>query len=82
MQVIKPIMVPVYEILSTQQVRATNTFPPPLNMAPLPPMIVTEKGEALDDFMGRAEPDFFTSIQACSPRYVLAARVPCAACRV
>ena len=45
--------------------RSTEGFPPPLNIAPRPPMIVTEKGESLDEFCSRQYPDPFTVVQAC-----------------
>lgn len=66
-QAIKPVMVPVFCVLNSPDVRSTAHFPPPLNMAPLPPMIVTEQGEPLDDFLARAESDFYTSIQVRLP---------------
>eukprot|EP00892_Ulva_mutabilis_P010845 jgi/Ulvmu1/8132/UM040_0028.1 len=42
---------------------ATARMPWPLSARPLPPVIVTEKGESLDDFVRRSAPDFFTSLQ-------------------
>lgn len=42
---------------------ATAAMPWPLCARPLPPMIVTEKGESLADFVRRSAPDFFTSLQ-------------------
>lgn len=41
----------------------TVGMPPPLNEWPLPPVIVTEKGESLDEFVARSAPDFFTALQ-------------------
>jgi hypothetical protein len=46
LQEIKSLMPPVHKIEESLAERSTDSFPPPLNMAPLPPMIVTEKGEA------------------------------------
>ena len=69
MQSIKPIMVPVFDVLDNMQERSTERLPPPLNMMPLPPMMITEKGEPLKDFLNRGRPDFFTSLQACLPPF-------------
>jgi hypothetical protein len=33
----------------------------------LPPFIVVEKGEALDEFVQRAQPDMYQSVAVCSP---------------
>jgi hypothetical protein len=63
LQGIKGVMVPIFQIEDSMQARSTENFPAPLNMRPLPAMIITEKGEALDEFIVRAEPDFFTSMQ-------------------
>jgi hypothetical protein len=56
-------MVPVFQIEDSMLFRSTAAFPAPLNVLPLPAMIITEKGEPLDEFIVRAEPDFFTSLQ-------------------
>jgi hypothetical protein len=64
LQEIKDVMPPVFKIEDSIVEHSTDSFPPPLNMAPLPPMIVTEKGESLEEFCGRRYPDFFTSVQA------------------
>jgi len=58
-------MPPVEMIVGNKMQRAAVTacMPPPLNRMPLPPVIATEKGESLDDFVARAAPDFFTSLQ-------------------
>ena len=56
-------MPPVFKIEESLTERSTDAFPPPLNGTPLPPMIVTERGESLDEFCARSEPDFFTVIQ-------------------
>lgn len=42
---------------------ATQDLPEPLCRWPLPPVIVMEKGESLDEFIARSAPDFFTSLQ-------------------
>jgi hypothetical protein len=63
LQGIKGIMVPIFQIEDSMQFRATETFPAPLNVQPLPAMVITEKGEPLDEFIVRAEPDFVTSMQ-------------------
>ena len=57
-------MPPVFKIEDSLEERSTAAFPPPLNIAPLPPMIVTEKGESLDEFCARRYPDPFTVVQA------------------
>lgn len=44
---------------------ATEDLPEPLCRWPLPPFIVTEKGESLEEFAARSAPDFFTSLQVC-----------------
>ena len=56
-------MPPVSKIEDSITERSTEGFPPPLNIAPLPPMIVTEKGESLDEFCNRQYPDPFTVVQ-------------------
>ena len=58
-------MPPVFKIEESLTERSTAAFPPPLNCAPLPPMIVTERGESLDEFCARSEPDFVTVVQVC-----------------
>ena len=63
MQAIQEVMPPVFSVEETLQALSTAHFPPPLDVAPLPPMIVTEKGESLDKFILRRHPDFFTAIQ-------------------
>eukprot|EP00892_Ulva_mutabilis_P002522 jgi/Ulvmu1/12270/UM087_0004.1 len=62
---LRDLMPPVEMIVGNTMQRAAVTacMPPPLNRVPLPPVIATEKGESLDDFVGRAAPDFFTSLQ-------------------
>ena len=45
---------------------ATATMPSPLCDWPLPPVIITEKGESLDEFVARSTPDFFTALQVCA----------------
>ena len=62
-QVIREIMPPVFAIESSMQTRNTANFPAPLNLRPLPPLIIVEKGESLDEFAARKDPDFFTAIQ-------------------
>jgi hypothetical protein len=39
----------------------------PLAGSLLPPMIITERGESLSDYVRRSHPDFITSMQARSP---------------
>lgn len=58
-------MPPVARIESDPDVlqRAVELLPSPLGDWPLPPCIVTEKGESLDLFAARSAPDFFTSLQ-------------------
>ena len=63
MQGIKDAMPPVHLIGDSQAAWSTQDFPPPLNMAPLPPLIVTEKGESLDEFCARRYPDSITVVQ-------------------
>ena len=63
MQAIQGIMPPVVKIQQSGPELATSDFVPPLNMKPLPPVIVTEKGESLDEFCARKQPDIFTVIQ-------------------
>ena len=60
-------MPPVCKIVDSLVERSTKGFPSPLNVAPLPPMIVTEKGESLDEFCARQYPDPFTVIQVRTP---------------
>ena len=60
-------MPPVCKIVDSLVERSTQGFPSPLNVAPLPPMIVTEKGESLDEFCARQYPDPFTVIQVRTP---------------
>ena len=64
MQAIQEVMPPVFSVVESAQALSTAQFPPPLNVAPLPPMIIVEKGESLDEFILRRHPDFFTAIQA------------------
>lgn len=66
-QELRDLMPPVEMIVGDkiQRAAATACMPPPLNRMPLPPVIATEKGESLDDFVARAAPDFFTSLQVC-----------------
>jgi hypothetical protein len=63
LQSIKGIMVPVFQVDDSMLFRSTAAFPAPFNIRPLPAMMITEKGEPLDEFIVRAEPDFFTSMQ-------------------
>ena len=71
MQALRAAMPPVMRIESDPHTLscATRGLPEPLNMWPLPPLIVTEKGESLDEFAARSAPDFFTSLQV--RRYLL-----------
>ena len=62
-QGIADVMPPVFAIESTPESRSTEQFPAPLNEQPLPPMIIFEKGESLDEFVARKHPDYFTAIQ-------------------
>ena len=62
-QEIKDAMPPVSEIEDSITERSTEGFPPPLNIAPPPPMIVTEKGESLNEFCNRQYPEPFTVVQ-------------------
>jgi hypothetical protein len=74
LQEIKDVMPPVFKIEESLEERSTESFAPPLNMVPLPPMIVTEKGESLDEFCVRRYADFFTSVQARSSADALRTR--------
>jgi hypothetical protein len=65
LQVIRDVMPPVFMIDDSMEGCSTQTFPPPLNVRPLPPFMITEKGESLDEFILRKHPDFFTAIQVC-----------------
>ena len=67
-QAIKEVMPPVFKIDKSPEARSTTDLPPPLNQSPLPPMMVVEKGESLDEFVARREPDFFTSLQVSTCR--------------
>ena len=49
---------------SAELAAATAHMPTPLCDHPLPPAIVTEKGESLDEFVARSAPDRFTALQA------------------
>lgn len=71
-------MPPVFSIIEEPNALSTAHFPPPLNMAPLPPMIITEKGESLHEFIQRRHPDFFTAIQV--KRSIRRYRVLCLRC--
>jgi hypothetical protein len=44
-QGIKEVMPPVFAIENSNEARSTMQYPPPLNLRPLPPMIIVEKGE-------------------------------------
>lgn len=68
MQALRVAMPPVSKIESDPDalLRPVEGLPEPLNQWPLPPMIVTEKGESLDSFAARSAPDFFTSLQVCT----------------
>ena len=70
-QALRAAMPPVMRIESDPHTLscATRGLPEPLNTWPLPPLIVTEKGESLDEFAARSAPDFFTSLQV--RRYLL-----------
>ena len=65
MQALRAAMPPVMKIESDPDTLsgATRGLPEPLCEWPLPPLIVTEKGESLDEFAARSAPDFFTSLQ-------------------
>ena len=65
LQALREAMPPVARIESDADVllRAVENLPQPLCKWPLPPLIVTEKGESLDLFAARSAPDFFTSLQ-------------------
>ena len=58
-------MPPVALIQSDEQPlqAAVEGLPNPLCRWRLPPCIVMEKGESLDEFAQRSAPDFFTSLQ-------------------
>lgn len=56
-------MPPVFAIESDERRRDTDDMPPPLNSRCLPPMLIVEKGESLDEFVERKAPDFFTALQ-------------------
>ena len=58
-------MPPVALIQSDAQAlqAAVEGLPEPLCRWQLPPLIVMEKGESLDEFAQRSAPDFFTSLQ-------------------
>jgi hypothetical protein len=43
--------------------RETSCMPPALSRRPLPPVIVTEKGESLAEFIARKAPDNVTCLQ-------------------
>jgi hypothetical protein len=58
-------MPPVFDMVSDEEMRDTRYMPPPLNSRQIPPMIIVEKGESLDEFIERKAPDFFTSLQVC-----------------
>ena len=64
-QALRAAMPPVMRIESDPHTLygATRGLPEPLCQWPLPPLIVTEKGESLDEFAARSAPDFFTSLQ-------------------
>ena len=62
MQALREVMPPVLKVEASVASSATR-FPSPLAVAPLPSMIVTERGESLDEFCERCHPDFFTVIQ-------------------
>ena len=64
-QELRALMPPVEVIEQRPEELAAVTarMPWPLCKRPLPPIIVTEKGESLADFVRRSAPDFFTSLQ-------------------
>jgi hypothetical protein len=62
-------MPPLASIVDMPAMRSMAHLPPPLNAQPLPPAIITEKGESLDEFAERSSPDFITSLQVCSASY-------------
>ena len=68
-------MPPVFKIEDSLLERSTEGFPPPLNVVPLPPMIVTEKGESLDEFCNRQYPDPITVVQVSLHNMMLARRL-------
>ena len=55
-------MPPVKAAHGNPQVRSTAHLPPPLSAYPLPPSLVTVKGESLDEHTARTAPDFVTSL--------------------
>eukprot|EP00892_Ulva_mutabilis_P001194 jgi/Ulvmu1/11075/UM007_0257.1 len=55
-------MPPVKAAHGNPQVRSTAHLPPPLSSYPLPPALVTAKGESLDEHTARTAPDFVTSL--------------------
>lgn len=65
MQALRTAMPPVARVEGDPAVllRPVEGLPAPLCDSPLPPFIVTEKGESLDLFAARSAPDFFTSLQ-------------------
>jgi hypothetical protein len=81
LQAIQEVMPPVFCVEESPQTLSTAAFPFPLNVAPMPPMIVTEKGESLDEFILRRHPDFMTSMQVrcaqCAVRSVVRMALRC-----
>lgn len=65
---LKPAMPAVFDVLEGDNRDALERHLPEDLRAPLPPMIVTERGECLDDFVYRQAPDFVTVLQVCTAR--------------
>lgn len=55
-------MPPVKAVHGHPAVRSTVDLPPPLSSYPLPPALVTLKGESLDEHTARTSPDFVSSL--------------------
>jgi hypothetical protein len=52
----------IFEIRGPE-LQSSEDFPTPLNLRTIPPMIVFEKGESLEEFAKRRAPDFIVAIQ-------------------
>ena len=66
-QVIKDVMPPATAIIYNERRRSMAALPPPLSLRPLPPMMIVEKGESLDEFARRKAPDRITAVQVRLP---------------
>lgn len=55
-------MPPVKAVHGNPAARCTAHLPPPLSAYPLPPALVTSKGESLDEHTARTSPDFVSSL--------------------